>query len=431
MVARAFSMATAVVLMSSVAGSLAAQEPEITVTLQDAVALAVRVQPAMVQARGDLRTASASRREAIGNWMPTLSTNSTFARNSANRWDPNTQQVVSLGASNSYSAGLNASLELFDGFRRPAQNRAASANLDNADAQLVNQQFQIVLQTKQTFFSALAAQELVRVSQTRIQRADEQLKIAKDKLAAGSATRSDTLRATVELANARLQLLNAETQLSNSEANLARLIGFDRPVKAVSEPGLFEPWVFDEAAARQELLANAPSIAAAEASSRAAQAQVHVTRAQYFPSITASYNNAWSGAEIDQLANSWSARLQLSWSLFNGFTRETNVTRANAQADAARARADDARRQAQAQFTQFVANMRSAEARMSIANASRAAAEEDLRVQRERYRLGAATMVELLSSQVALDQAEVDLVTARLDFLIARAQIESLLGREL
>ncbi len=62
---------------------------------------------------------------------------------------------------------------------------------------------------------------------------------------------------------------------------------------------------------------------------------------------------------------------------------------------------------------------------------SRAAAEEDLRVQQERYRLGAATIVEVLTSQVSLDQAGVDMVQARLDYLVARAQLEALVGREL
>jgi outer membrane protein TolC len=52
-------------------------------------------------------------------------------------------------------------------------------------------------------------------------------------------------------------------------------------------------------------------------------------------------------------------------------------------------------------------------------------------VQQERYRLGAATIVEVLTSQVSLDQAEVDLVQARLDVMLAKAQIEALVGREL
>jgi len=43
----------------------------------------------------------------------------------------------------------------------------------------------------------------------------------------------------------------------------------------------------------------------------------------------------------------------------------------------------------------------------------------------------AATIVEVLTSQVTLDDAEIALIRARRDFLVARAQLEALLGREL
>ena len=99
--------------------------------------------------------------------------------------------------------------------------------------------------------------------------------------------------------------------------------------------------------------------------------------------------------------------------------------------ESARAQADDIRRQVNADLTVFLASLISARTRLEIAEASRAASEEDLRVQRERYRLGAATIVDVLASQVNLDQAEVDIVQARFDYLVAKAQIEALVGREI
>jgi len=149
------------------------------------------------------------------------------------------------------------------------------------------------------------------------------------------------------------------------------------------------------------------------------------------PQISASYSRSWSGQEYNELDPSWSVRLSASWPLFNGFTRELNRTRSAVNRDNARAQAEDARRQVNAQLTQHLASLTSAQTRLEIALVSRAASEEDLRVQQERYRLGAATIVEVLASQVNLDQAEVDIVQARLDYLVAKAQIEALIGREL
>jgi outer membrane protein TolC len=82
-------------------------------------------------------------------------------------------------------------------------------------------------------------------------------------------------------------------------------------------------------------------------------------------------------------------------------------------------------------MTARLAELSAAQTRIEITQTSVVAATEDLRVQQERYRLGLGTIVELLSAQESLNQAEVDAVNARFDFLRARAQIEALIGRPL
>ncbi|HEX9631549.1 MAG TPA: TolC family protein [Gemmatimonadales bacterium] len=408
--------------------SLVGQTP--TVTLEDAITLGLRVQPAVVQARGALRSAGASNREVLGSWLPRVNANGSWARNQTTT-RVNTEGIEFSSPANNYSAGWNASIDIFDGFRRFAQNRAADADYESADANLTNQQFQVTLQVKQAFFNALAADELVRVSDTRIRRAEEQLKVAKEKLTAGSATRSDTLRSAVELGNARLQYLNAQTSQASTRAALSRLIGYDGPVQPVGDSALYLLPPLDTAALRGELLRSAPAIIAAEANAKAAAASVAVARATYFPTLTGSFSQNWSGTDVGALDDAWSARLSLNWSLFNGFTREANLTRSAVSRESAEAQADDARRQASAQLTQQLAVLESSRAQIAIAEATLAASQEDLRVVQERYRLGAATIVDVLTSQVTLDQAEVDSIRARLDFLVARAQLEALLGRTL
>jgi outer membrane protein TolC len=123
--------------------------------------------------------------------------------------------------------------------------------------------------------------------------------------------------------------------------------------------------------------------------------------------------------------------VNLSWPIFNRFTRERNVATQESNVDLAEANAGDARRQIQASLTSQLAQLDAARLRIEITQINVRAAEEDLRVQQERYRLGAATIVELLTSQETLAQAEVDAVNARFDYLRAKAQIEALIGRPL
>lgn len=421
----AIALAVAISL-GSVAEPAVSQIP--TVTLQEAVALAMEHSPAIIQAEGDIRIAQATKLQSVSDWLPTLSGSSGWSINSSNRFDEQTQRTVT-GSATSVNGSLSARYTLFDGFRRNAQGRARSANLVSTEATYVSQEFQISLQTKQAFFSALAADELVRVSETRIQRAERQLQVSRDRLAAGSAIRSDTLQSFVELANARLQLINAQTQLSTASANLAQLIGYDTEVRAVADESIEFIVDIDTSAIRVEALERGPQIEQVIAAASAADAQVSVSRADYFPSVTAQYSRSLAGSEFNSLQGTWSGRISLSWNIFSGFGRETSVVQARVRQETAHARVADTRRQINAQTTQQFAALRSAAVRIQIAEASLAAATEDLRVQQQRYRLGAATIVEVMSSQVNVDQAEVDGVQARLDYFLAKAQIEAIVGR--
>jgi outer membrane protein len=246
----------------------------------------------------------------------------------------------------------------------------------------------------------------------------------------------------VDVGNAELALLNAKAQQATAEANLARLVGVEGSVRATGQPALPDLSTLDTAALRQEAISASPTVQAAQAQARAAGAQVAVTRAQYLPSVTLSYSTSYAGSDSlarlpsavgtwPSLLNSWSFRVGLSWPIFNGFARETNLTQSTATRDAAVAQAADARRQANANFTQQLAGLEAAAQQVTIAQASRAAADENLRVQQERYRLGAATIVDVLTAESSLAQAEVSLVQARLAVLTAKAQLEAIIGREL
>ena len=78
-----------------------------------------------------------------------------------------------------------------------------------------------------------------------------------------------------------------------------------------------------------------------------------------------------------------------------------------------------------------LAALETAFAQVDIAQANVAATTEDMRVQQERYRVGAATILDLLTSQANLTQAQVSLVQARFNYVIARATLEALVGRAL
>lgn len=415
-----------------IATPAAAQQME--VTLNEAIQRALAVQPAMVQALGDQRNAGAGRRVAFGSFIPSLTVGGSAVR-SNQPIRPANDTITQPGARYNYTGTLSAQLDLFAGFKRIANLRSAYATSNAATAGVVNQRFQVTLLTKQAFYNAIATEELVRVAESQVRRAQQQLQISVDKLHAGSATRSDSLRSTVDYGNARIALLQAQSNLATAQANLGRQIGADQPVRALPDSALPPPP--DTTDLRNTALDHAPQVEQADAQARAARAGVWSARSQYWPTLTVSYGNRRSGLSDPQLPfltpykETFSWTFGVNWPLFNGFQREQGQVSASVTRDNAEAHAADTRRQVNAQFTQQMAALTTAYAQISIASDNLAAATEDLRVQNERYRVGAATILDLLTSQAALTQAQVNVVQTRLNYLTARAQVEAVVGRTL
>jgi outer membrane protein TolC len=267
-----------------------------------------------------------------------------------------------------------------------------------------------------------------------VRRAEEQLKTAVAKLRAGSATRSDSLRSLVTLGNARLDQITTQTQLATAEANLARLVGEGGRVRAADDSSFYRLMeVIDTQALRTEAESRSPRVQSAAANAAAARASLRASRSAYWPSLTLAANTGWNGSRATDydLFNQRQISLSLRWNLFDGFDRELTIVQRDAELDLAEASASDSQREVQAELTTRLAELEAARTRIGIAQTSVVAATEDTRVQQERYRLGVSTIVDLLTSQEALNQAEVDVVNARFDYLRAKAQLEALIGRNL
>jgi outer membrane protein len=425
------------------------------VTLANALRLAAQNAPAMVQARQGVRTARAQQRQTLGAYLPSVSVSGNEGYTPV-RIDATTGGAASAGQTTPYNQryGYSLSLPLFTGFQRGANQRAARATTDQREAAQLQQEYATALTAKQAFFTALANAELVTVAETQLRRSGEQLKLTTEKLRLGATTRADSLSAMVDYGNSQLQLIQARANLQYAQVNLGRVIGLDGAVAPVPDSALeVRVGSLDTAALRREALATAPSVRQAEASLAAAQASIAATRAQYYPTITASFSQSWSralnhlvspapyniynnagdsiGTNFMRFTSSKTLSVGLSFPIFNGFGRETNMITADANVITAQANLRDARLALDASLTQAIASLNATSQQIDIARVSVAAAEENLRMQTERYRLGTSTIVDLLTGQAALNQAQANLVSARYNYLVARAQIEALVGHAL
>lgn len=420
--------------------AVSAQSPAVkpdstpAITIDEAIQRALAIQPSMVQAQGVERNASAGLRSAKGAFLPSLSIGGSSNTNSSNRFNQATGQIVNVPSSTSYSASLSANFNIFEGFARTASMNAARATADAATAGYTTAKYQTILAVKAAYFAELADEELVHVAQVQVQAAQTQLQVATDKLRAGAGVRSDSLSAAVAYGNAEVALLTAQANLDGARVTLGRQVGINGPVSAVADSTI--PAFPDTAVIRATEIGSTPLVTAAEAQLHAARSQVTVSRAQYWPTFSVSYSNGFTGLEApwnstNTYVNNWSYRFSLNWTLFNGFTREQQVTSASVSRDVAQAQAADTRRSVHASITQQVIALAAARQQVAISQQNVASGTEGLRVAQEKFKFGAGLLVDVQTAETNLAQAEVNLVQARFSYRTALATLSALLGKEL
>ncbi len=403
-------------------------------SLETVVARTLAHSPGVASAQGAVRDAAALRRVTLGAYLPSV------ALNSSAGWTD--QSLASAGATslaqpstvNAYGAGLAAAVDVFTGGRRGAQRSQAEAISQAADAGLVQQRYATILLARQGYFDVLRAHELVRVAQESIAQAELGLGYARDREQAGTATRADVLLAQLAAATARRQWLAARDTLGMTTAALGRLVGADGPVDADAhialEPALL---ALGDSGVLALAPAAAPAVVNAHALANADAAAVRASETQYLPTISlgAGYNWSNDGRLTGALRSGWIVALSTSFPLFNGFVREASITQAKVAAEVATAVSADTKRFARAEAQRLLGSLHVAEQDIALSRESVRLATEELRVIRARYRAGIATILDVLTSQTALTQAELDLVSAQFTYQVARASLEALLGRDL
>ncbi len=407
------------------------------IALDDAVRMAQLNQPATIQARNALRTGTSSIRQTLLGYLPSLGLNTSATQRGGERYAEGVK-LPSTPNPWSYSRGLSiGSVTLFDGFQRWNNYKTQQSNLTASEATLVTQRYNVALNVKTSYYAVLTAREQEAAAQRQLEQAEQQLRVSTAKINAGSATRTDSLSGAIAVGNARQAILNAQNQLRNANAQLTRYVATPYTVTATAaDTSDITPIALDEAELTA-LALDGPAVRQATAQVAASQAASRAARAPYMPTLSMS---AGYGLTVDNSShlqwgapsgNSTSFGFSLSYTLFNNYQREAQIvtTRVNLENNEANLR--DQKFLAQQNLTTQLNNFRTALLTIELNKLQIQAAEENLRVVQQQYNLGTKQLLDLLTAQTSLDNARTSLISSRQTARIAKANIESLIGRDL
>jgi len=400
-----------------------------SLTLAQALQRATNLNPDYVQALGRVGEAEWSRTAArLAFLIPAVNLNLDATRYSSAFFNIGTggdQKTSVVGTA-------TATYELFS-LRKVTDLARTGAELDQAAATEVQKRFNAALLTERAYYLVLQEVELVRIAHERVERATDQLAVARARVLSGDAVQSDSLQLRLELTRAKVQGLQDEALLRTARLELGRRVGYSGPVDAVplddtAAPDL--PLTLPQAVSKA--LEQGPDYRIARAREQASSASLRGHRGEYLPTLTLTGAHSRFDDHIFPSARTVSSlTLGISLPLWNLGQRELGIRQARTTHDVDRAIRLDLERAAARDVGEAYDGYEVSRASAVLAAEAVNVAQENYRVQDVRYRSGATTILDLLNAQQSLSQAQAGLVLARYANLLALAGIEVILGERL
>ncbi|WP_168795644.1 efflux transporter outer membrane subunit [Paraburkholderia aromaticivorans] len=350
--------------------------------------------------------------EARAAYFPTIgaSAGATRSGNGTSSGGNSTTATSRSGVSNSFNVQLDASWEpdLWGSVTRSVNSQKAGQQ--GAAADLANARLSAQATLAQTYFALRALDSTQKLLDDTVAAYQRSLQLTQNQYAAGVAARSDVIQAQTQLQSAQAAAIDNGVQRAQDEHAIAVLVG--EPASTFSIPPM--PLTATPPAVPSQmpsaLLERRPDIASAERKAAAANEQIGVAIAAFFPSLTLSASGGFENSVFSQLLTApsrfWTLGPQLAATLFDAGLRQ-------AKTDAARAAYDgDVATYRQTVLAAFqdvednLASQRILEQEIVVQRQAVDSARQALAIVTNEYKAGTVGYVNVLTAQTTAFTAE-------------------------
>jgi outer membrane protein len=457
-----------------------------TLTLDEAIALAVRNNPDHLQLVNNERTAAAARRSAYGQLLPSADVRfqSQYRKEGAAPINGVTFATGSDVYQSSYFIGLNYDLSAST-FLSP---RLESANERAVEADVRGSQESLRANVARQYLQALQSEAQALLQDSLVKSAEAQLQLARARLAVGSGTSLDVSRAEVTLGQQQVDAIQAHNTAEVDKLRLFQMMGVPQPEGTVlTSRFVVSPPSFTLDSVLTLARAQNPDVLALRSRENVANVNVKIARSAYLPTLN--LNTGWGGytyqytngefpvqqamanfascmttdslrrgagltgrdcsgfdvtphraaairSANDQFPFDFTKQpmtftATVSLPIFNGFTREQRIEEARAERQDARYRVRARELALNADVTAAYLTLRAQARAVALQEQNAEKAREEQRLAEERYRVGAGTFLDVTQARASLERAETDRINAIYEFHKAFAALESAVGRPL
>jgi outer membrane protein TolC len=421
-------------------GQEATPKEDVSLSLTDAVDLALKNNLQSVVASERIAQAKGEKGVSLSGLLPNISGSAYQASQTLN--------LASMGLPMNKLPGLSPFTGAFDHFDARFQMtqsvfnlssilryQAASTGVTLAREQQKLAAQQVTTATAISYLAVLESEQAVSAAQANVQLAETLLTLANNQRQAGVANGIDVARAETRLANQRVQLSQVQTNLDTARLDLLRIIHgvggqpFTSRVTLRDQMGLTVEPSRDADETVKLALVDRIEVLIAEKELKIIETQRKAAGADLLPSLSAFGDYGSSGHKPNDVDYpTRSVGVSLNVPIFNGGRTLSEMKVASSRQREADAQLRDVRAAVEKDVRQALLNVKTREEQVRSAQLAASLATRELQLAQDRFKNGVTDNIEVVNAQTALENARLVVVSSLAQFNIARLNLASALG---
>ena len=339
---------------------------------------------------------------------------------------------IKVGRDNNISAAASASMPLVNA-QLWESLKLSGMDVELAVEQARSSKIAMVKQVKQAFYAVLLAQKSLDVMTNVYENAQKNYEKTLQRFNVGKASEVERLRAQVTMMSAEPNVSSAENAVLLATWQLKAVMGInlDTDVEVVGDLNDYTAEMLSPYALEEDLSKNS-SLVQLGIQGRMLESTIRMQKKQYIPTLAASINYNYSAMGDEELRwfPSSTAAVSLSIPVFDGFQKRYNIKQSKINKNMLDLQREDAERNLRIGIRNYNDQMALCIKNYQAADATVEIAQKSYDISAKMYEVGKATLVELNDAQLALQQAQLTQAQAVYNFMVTKASLDELIGKE-
>jgi len=414
-------------------------------TLEESIKIALEKSLSIYAAQEEIKAKEFEELSTKADFLPKLSTSYTYTRldndtiNDAKYttypYPSFSPREISPLDTNTYQFNITATQPLFTGWRLTIARDLAALGVDTAKIQKETAIQDLVLNVKKAYFGILKAEKLAKVAEQSVELLEAQLKVSQAFYDEGIIAKNELLQTEVQMAQARQNLIKAKNgvEIGKSLFNklLRRELSQGVKIKDILD---YYPIKFLIDQCMEKAGQNRPEIKEVSLNVMSAEKAIDLTKSSYYPSVTliGNYQRKTDDVLLDSSPgedpDNWTIMLKGEWIFWEWRKKRHGVAAARAKLAKVNYILKEIKDNIQLEVKEAYLSLREAEKNIQVAKKAVVQAEENFRMNEERYKQQVATSTDVLDALTLLTQARTNYFNALSEHNIAWARLERAMG---